>query len=212
MGRAGAGAGELKTKATVPGWSATPAGHLPARVIEDACDGLSRRIRKKVPGDVSIIVVCHSYVYDGWNMVLTIKLNPGDFMNDSAYLDYWTNAARAYLSDQCFTPVSIDLMEYIESVSEAAQIWFTELNLEIYRDFDGFWGGAWLLNVEETSFASDFILHQLAGFCLSLDLTSFILTETEIETMSPIFEKKSGQIIMATNSRRMPAVTGRSGS
>lgn len=45
-------------------------------MIEFAYDGLSRRIRKKVTEGVSTIAVWEAYVYDGWNMVLSVKLNP----------------------------------------------------------------------------------------------------------------------------------------
>ncbi len=50
--------------------------NVPAKVIEFAYDGLSRRIRKKVTEGVSTIAVWEAYVYDGWNMVLSVKLNP----------------------------------------------------------------------------------------------------------------------------------------
>ena len=50
--------------------------NVPARVIEFAYDGLSRRIRKKVTEGASTIAVWEAYVYDGWNMVLSVKLNP----------------------------------------------------------------------------------------------------------------------------------------
>jgi RHS repeat-associated protein len=50
--------------------------NVPAKVIEFAYDGLSRRIRKKVTEGTSTIAVWEAYVYDGWNMVLSVKLNP----------------------------------------------------------------------------------------------------------------------------------------
>ena len=50
--------------------------NVPAKVIEFAYDGLSRRIRKKVTEGTSFIAVWEAYVYDGWNMVLSVKLNP----------------------------------------------------------------------------------------------------------------------------------------
>jgi len=50
--------------------------NVPAKVIEFAYDGLSRRIRKKVMEGTSTIAVWEAYVYDGWNMVLSVKLNP----------------------------------------------------------------------------------------------------------------------------------------
>jgi RHS repeat-associated protein len=53
-----------------------PAVNVSAKVIEFAYDGLSRRIRKKVTEGVSTIAVWEAYVYDGWNMVLSVKLNP----------------------------------------------------------------------------------------------------------------------------------------
>lgn len=39
-------------------------------------DGLSRRIRKKVTEGASTIAVWEAYIHDGWNMVLSVKLNP----------------------------------------------------------------------------------------------------------------------------------------
>jgi len=53
-----------------------PAVNVPAKVIEFDYDGLSRRIRKKVTEGVSTIAVWEAYVYDGWNMVLSVKPNP----------------------------------------------------------------------------------------------------------------------------------------
>lgn len=49
---------------------------VPARTVEFTYDGLSRRIRKKVTEGTSTIAVWEAYVYDGWNMVLSVKLNP----------------------------------------------------------------------------------------------------------------------------------------
>jgi hypothetical protein len=49
---------------------------VPAKLIEFTYDGLSRRIRKKVTEGASTIAVWEAYIYDGWNMVLSVKLNP----------------------------------------------------------------------------------------------------------------------------------------
>jgi RHS repeat-associated protein len=58
---------------TVPTLAAV---NVPAKVIEFTYDGLSRRIRKKVTEGASTIAVWEAYIYDGWNMVLSVKLNP----------------------------------------------------------------------------------------------------------------------------------------
>jgi RHS repeat-associated protein len=50
--------------------------NVPAKVIEFTYDGLSRRIRKKVTEGASTIAVWEAFIYDGWNMVLSVKLNP----------------------------------------------------------------------------------------------------------------------------------------
>ena len=72
---------KVETPAFVqPAASPLAAVSLPARVTEYGYDGLSRRISKKVTetptGGSATIAVWEAYVYDGWNLILNVKLNP----------------------------------------------------------------------------------------------------------------------------------------